>query len=226
MNLLQIRTQAREQLDEDTAVFWSDSLLNNAINEAYYYYWQWLIMASSPNALYGPVSLDIVADTATVALPSNCLKIRLIEKLVGEDTWVPLDYYERFEDPTSAISAGWTYNGNQNFSLIGRNLVLDPIPSESATGGLRITYYFRPDRLTSDTASPNDGFDPIFHDLLHLRCVKKAKSKEEAIGGGGADRGPFLDELSELEAQFKQSIEPATQHRSYTQPYTISSEDI
>lgn len=220
MNLSELRTQAREQLDEDVAVFWSDTLLNNAINEGYFYYWQWLIQASSPNALFGPTLLNIVADTATVALPSDCIKIRLLEKLVGTE-WVPLDYFERFDTSTSSQSVGWTYNESQNFSLVGRNLVLDPIPAESVTGGLRVTYYFRPTRLTSDSHSPNDGFDALYHDLLHLYCVKKAKAKEEGVAGGGADSTPFLSDLAQLEAQFKQSIEPATQHRSYTQLFGL-----
>lgn len=219
MNLSTIRTLARNRLDEETAVFWTDPSLNGWINEGYYYYWKWLIKASYPGAL-ARTTLNVVADTPTIALPSDFHKVRLAEKWI-DPVWVPMNYVERFEDFTDTTSQAWTGDERHRFCILGQNLLLDPIPSDSVTDGIRLTYYFIPSRMVNDVDSPNAGFSDFFHELLVLYCVKAAKGKEEGVSGGGTDYAPFLSELAQLEEQFKETIEPITQHRSYTEPFGI-----
>ena len=41
--LAQLRTRVREKVDEDTAAFWSDTVINSQLNEAYRYYWAFIL---------------------------------------------------------------------------------------------------------------------------------------------------------------------------------------
>lgn len=177
------------------------------------------MLAARHNGTLTNTSLDIVAATATIALPSNFAFARLVERVITSGT-VPLWWNERFDSPN--YTAGVTSSSDYYLPHIrfeGVNLVLEPTPLESVTGGIKLTYYFLPTRLSNNTDTPSAAFHEFYHDLLVGYCVIQAKSKEEAIGQGGADLGAFGAMQAQKEQMFKSTIEVPTVQRSAVQPF-------
>ena len=215
MDLQTIRTKARQKLDETSAKFWSDDELNNYINQGYYFYWNQAIREQYFLTLKA-TTLDIVAGTAEIALPSDYLQARLVEKVFTDRT-VPLQYQERFME-SNGTSTGLTNRTLFTYAYVGSNLVLQPTPQTSETGGIKLTYFYRPALLSDDTDEP--VIDPFYQDLLVLYCVVEAKQKEEAIANTGADLAPFVMTLRNLEQSYKEMIEQSTIQPSYVRPYS------
>jgi hypothetical protein len=220
MNLLQIRTKARRKLDELTAKFWSDDELDDYINETYRKIWELLIDNSYRKALK-VANLNLVANTRTVALPSDYVKTRLIEHLVGS-IYYPCKYYERYDTPVGSDSSPSAAYGDQysfSYSFLGDSLVFEPTPINSETGSIRLTYFYIPDYLEDDTDEPD--IPSLYHDLFVLGCVIQAKEKEEMIGGGGASIAPFVSDYADLWDKFLNSISKQSQQRTYSQAFGV-----
>lgn len=214
-----MRTRLRRKLDETTEGYWSDDELNDYINEAYYYYWQWLLNARDNRALKS-TTLNIVAGTAEIALPSDFIAARLVEKVEDNATY-PIEWFERFDE--SNYTSGVTYSSHYpNFTVrfVGSNLVLEPTPNTSETGGIKLTYYYYPTELTDDDHSPDAGFSPLYHDILPFKASTYAKTKEESYGGG-APVGSWEFLCQQKEQQFKASIELPSVQRTYASPFYI-----
>ncbi len=218
-----IRTKARRRLDENVASFWSDAELDDYINEGYLYYWQWMINARHPGAMKN-TPLNITGGTATIALPADFCMARLVERVVTSGTY-PLWYQERVDDPN--YTAGVPSNTDLYMPKVrfeGANLVIEPTPSDTVTGGIKLTYYFYPDRMTTDTGAtgtPNAAIHDFFHDLLVYQCVLLAKAKEEHLDSGSSDLGAWGVLMREKEQAFKSTIETPTTQRQYVQPFII-----
>lgn len=217
MNRGTIRTRARRIIDENTAKFWDDDDLNDYINQAYFYYWQKMIEAVNPGCLKITL-LDIVANSPNVALPSDYIKERLIERVLSTGKTVPLPYRERFETTNElAPNSGDSYIPIHRF--VGRNVVLEPTPIFNQVGGIKLTHFFQISELAADGTSPDPGFIELYHWLLVYKTALSAKEKEEALGFGGVDMGPIKMKLNELEQAFKDNIESESLQRQYTELY-------
>lgn len=163
--------------------------------------------------------LDIVASTREVALPSDFLKDRLLEHQVGE-VWFPCVYYNRF-DTTVGTDAGSTSTIGDYYrfaySFVGDDIILEPTPVNSETEGLRMTYFFQPEELDSDSDEPD--FPSIYHRVLVLDTVIQAKGKEEMIAGTGADVDPFVAEYERLYKKFVDNISSQSSQRTFSEPW-------
>ena len=219
MNLLQIRTKLRLKLDETSEGFWLDDELDGYINESYFELWQ-LMLEVNFNGCLTSTFKDIVASTETIALPTDFHSARLIEKVVDSGT-VPLWWDERFE--RANYTAGVAVNNGYQPSIrfVGQNLILEPTPAESQTGGIKITYYFYPDRLDDDADEPHIALHDFWHDLITYGATLIAKAKEEAIGGGGADLGAWGAMMERKQARFKNSIEVPSVSRQAVEPFEL-----
>ncbi len=220
MNLLQIRQKARRKLNELAASFWTDDELDDYINETYRKLWQILIENSYRSAIK-TADLSLVAQQREVALPTDFVKVRILDHLVGS-TYYPCRYYERYDTPTGSDTEPFSSFGDQYsfaYSFIGDNLILEPAPMNSETDTLRLTYFFIPDYLTDDADEPI--LPSLYHDLLVLGCVIQAKEKEEMIGGGGTDIPPFIRDYNDLYTKFLESIDKQSQQRTYVEPFGV-----
>lgn len=218
MNLLQIRTKARRKLDETSPDLWSNDELDDYINETYKTLWQIMIDLGYRKTLAVDL-LSLTADTREVALPSDFIRARLIEHLVG-DVWIPCTYYERYDTVVGNDSAGAAVVGDYYsfaYSFLGDNLILEPAPIQSETDTLRLTYYFECAELAEDDDEPE--FPSLYHSLLVTGCCIQAKGKEEMIGGGGADIAAFQMEYDALYKKFIDNINNQTQQRSFVEPF-------
>jgi len=210
-----IITRARLKLDEASAKFWTDAELLNYINKGYYYYWQWMIQAQHPLTLK-PTTLDTTAGTATVALPSDFIAVRLLEYVYSDRT-EPLVYRERYDEASYTNLSSADNTSVYTYRIEGSNLVLEPTPQTTTTSGiLKMIYYYLPDELgTGDTPT----IPAMYHNLLIDYCVVQGKRKEEAEGGGGTDIGVFMRDLMESEQSFKEMIERSSYQRIYVQHF-------
>lgn len=214
-----IRAKARRKLDEETATFWEDDDLNDFLDEAIRYYWLWMVEADHP-ATKTETTHNIVAGTSTIALPSDWIASRLIERVFDTFTY-PVWWYERFEAPNYTAGASTTsvvgYLPRVRFS--GTNLLLEPTPADNITGGIRHEYYYVPSDIADDSASPPSPLGNLYPEMLIHRMVLLAKQKEEMIGGGGVDVSTTERILMPYEQKFKETIEVPAKHRSYVQPF-------
>lgn len=218
MNLALLRANLRRKLDEESESFWSDTELDEAINDSYLDIWQTMLNAKH-NGCLKSATLNIVANTATIALPSDFHSARLIERVIDNGT-VPLWWDERFErsNYTAGVSSDDSYKPGIRF--VGTDLVLEPTPADSVTGGIKLTYYFFTDRL-SGSASPNGALHDFYHDLITYQSVLIAKAKEESISGGGADLGAWGAIMREKMDKFKASIETPSVTRQSIEPFDL-----
>ena len=217
-------TKIRRQLDESSPAFWTDDELIDYVNEGYIHYWQWLIQAGHPAAISDPsTSLDIVDGVNEIALPLDFVKARLVERVMDSAT-IPMEFFERFDtsNRTSGVSTNSLLGYVPRYRFQGPSLVLEPTPCMSQTGGILLTYFYNPDRLTSGD-TPSAPFDDLYSDLLVLYAIICAKEHEEMIspGTGGVDSAPFLGRLQRLEQKFKESIEPMSTQRLYSEAFGI-----
>ena len=218
MNRGETKTRARRKLDETTATFWTDDDLNDFYESAYWYYWAWMVQATHPvTARATSPDLDIVALQNAIALPSDFLVGKLVERVFDNYT-VPVWWKERYE--TGNYTAGTASTGLLGYSprirFVGTDMLLEPTPSENVTGGIRMDYHFIPVMPATDSASPVDPISTMFPELLIERTVRLAKEKEEMIAGGGVSQAATL---TEIEQRFKETIELPIMHRVYVEPY-------
>jgi len=221
MDLSTITTKARRKLDEVTEKFWDDDELWDYINDGYYQYWMWMIRAVNRGVVKS-TTLNITADTAEIALPSDYFLARLVERVVDSAT-IPMDYKERYDSAnrTSGTSSSASFGYVPQYHFEGQNLIIEPTPGDTVANGIKLTYIFIPDRMTAGTDEPDDGFPDFFHDLLVGYCVIQAKEKEEMVTPGGADISPFVVSQGKREQMFKEVIELETLQRIYSEPWGI-----
>jgi hypothetical protein len=219
VNKLQIRTKVRRKLDETSEGFWLDDELDDYINESYFSLWQMMLNAKHQGCLTS-TTLNITGGSANVALPADFQAARLIEKVVDSGT-VPLWWEERFDQTnyTAGVSTGSFFPFKVRF--VGQNLIIEPTPQDSETGGLKLTYYFFPNRLDDDTDEPNAGLHDFYQDLITYEAVLIAKAKEEMVGGGGADLGAWGMLMEKKKSDFKGTIELPSVTRQAVEPFEL-----
>lgn len=215
MDLSTLRTYVRDLIDEDTASFWSDADLNRYINTAYYHYWKMLIEADHPTAKQS-TTLNITSDTATIALPSDYVETSLVERVFSDRT-VPLKFSERKEGTNYTGAGVAETNYLPTYRFTGNNLVLEPTPQVSVTGGIKLTYFYLPTQLSADGDTPT--INAIHHEMIGVRAARLAKLKEESVGQGGADVISFGLELADMEKGWEEFIERTTAQPEYVHPW-------
>ncbi len=200
--LLQLRTITRYYLDDNSAQRWSDVEVNNYINQAYRNYYNRLVNVSYQSLLATPVLLNTVASTATVALPSDFYKAKILYKILS-DRKQPCIYKRNYQGTivTNLMPSNYYV---PTYEFQGLNLILDPIPADSATGALELHYWPIMTVLSSDSDSPVDGFSEQWQDLLPIYAAWQAKSlrEEEDVANIQAmlafREKPFNDMIAEM----------------------------
>jgi len=214
----QLRARVRAYLDEAAAAYWTDDELNNWIKQSYYYYYQWVIQTFE-GYFSKDTLISIVANQAKYAVPSDFFKIRLLERVLPNQT-VPLKPYDRME--TANVTSGAAY-GTFNvptYRFEGQSIVLEPTPDSSFVDGLRLEYYPQPSNLPLDTSELDPGYLEIWEEPIVLRAVISAKQKEEAVANTGTDISPLWAQVREYEQNIKEAAEQRTLNRRYTEVYT------
>lgn len=167
MTYAELRTYVLNRLTISTAETARITQVNTAINQARYR------LSAQFRLKKATTTLDFVADTETVTLPSDVVEILGIYT----SDWLlqPITEQE-FAELTSVN----TTIGPQVYIVDGSSttLRLRPIPSESETGALSVSYVQRPAALSADSDTPSE-MPAEFHDLIAEEAISKIAMSEE-----------------------------------------------
>lgn len=217
----QLRARVRAYLDENTEVYWTDVELNNWLNQAYYYYYQWVIQ-SFEGYFSKDILVTITAGQPKYPVPADFFKIRLLERVLPTQT-VPMRAFDRMETPNVTSGANYGTFNVPTYRFEGQNIVLEPTPDSTFVNGMRLEYYPQPISLTAvgatDSTTLDAGYLEVWEEPIVLRAVISAKQKEEAVANTGTDLGPLWKQVLEYEQNIKEAAQQRTTNRRYTEVY-------
>lgn len=213
------RTQLNQQ--DPTNSFWSDSELTEYLNDAVS---RFFVECANVNEGHftTQTDLNIVANTATIALPTDCFEVKNVWKKMT-DGYQILQYSNIMQDNTYSNTGamGDTYYPHYRFQ--GNNLVLNPVPSSSETGGLRLEYIQFPTTMVNGGDSLTNQISPVFKELIIMYAVYKAKLRESMVNGGNMYQIP-AQQVADLASQFKSAIVKRSKNPTFVKPYNPESE--
>ena len=214
--LAQLRTRVREKVDESVASFWTDTVINNQLNEAYHFYWAFILeLFEGHFATTSQISFDANI-SGEYTLPADFFKARVVLRNQSGQT-TPLQYCERYDYAVANTDASSTFN-LPTYRFRGQKLVFEPAPLLTETNAVTLEYI---KTLTNLSASQDvdDSFPALAEDCMILKAVIKCKSIEEMVAGSGSDADPFISDLKTAEQLLKESMEQRTVARQYVEPF-------
>lgn len=209
---------------------WTNLELTEYINEGVRIYFAevaknyegYFTVSTDPNAggagNYGNGNLSYVANSELVALPADCFQVRgvYIQRNQG---WEIIPYHNDLMYGYST-NAG---NGNPNtympsYSFQGNNLVLHPVPNQSANNVIKVDYIQLPDQMVNGGDAMTNQVSPVFKQLIEMYAVYKAKLKQSMVAGTDLTALPKAN-LEEIYTNFKNAIMPRSAYPLFTEPF-------
>lgn len=200
MQLSELRADVRAELDEDTAGFWTDAMLNRWINAGN------LDIARRLEDLEATELQDSVASQANYDLPSDCLDYKLKRVLYKNDgtNYEPL-YWIDFVQLNSIEgdqSNTLTDTGKPlRFYLWENDIWLQPVPAAAVTDGLKLYYYKRPATLTEDTDTPEHQTQ--LHSLIVLYACYRGLKRDTLYTDSQRYFDEYLEGVQEAEMSLR-----------------------
>lgn len=196
--------------------FWTDQELTSYLNEAVRMYFGEVLL-NNEGYFTTTSDLNIVANTETVALPTDCFKVKNLFKKVTNG-YVLLPYRNNLTESfsTQGGTSGDAYFPDYNFR--GNNIVLRPTPNFSETSGLRIEYIQFPDQMVNGGDSMTTQVSPIFKQLITMYAVYKAKLKESLVNGVEVHQNAAQN-VGDLYRTFKETIAVRSTNPTFVIPF-------
>lgn len=198
--------------------FWSDVELIEYLNEAVRMYFAEVVKNSEGYFQPTPVTLNIVADTETVALPTDFFEMRglYIQRSNG---WEVLEYRNELTNGfLTNIGSGGSNTYSPLYYFQGNNIVLRPTPNFSQTAALRLEYIAFPDQMINGGDTLTNQVSPIFKQLIEMYAVYKAKLKQSMVNGVDLISIPKQN-LDQIYLQFKNTINKRSQYPEFVTPF-------
>jgi len=206
----------REKVDEATAAFWTQTVVNSQLNEAYRYYWAFIIKLHE-GYFTKTDNIDFDANAAGVYnLPADFFKARLVSRLLSNEK-VPLKYHERYDYPIAKTIGNATYN-LPTYRFRGAQILFEPAPDFTEVNAVEVEYVRTLAVLTA-AVDVDSEYPSLAEDCVVLRATIKCKEIEEMVAGGGADTTPFIRDLLTTEQMLKEAIEQRTVTRQYVEQF-------
>lgn len=222
--LAQLTTRVRGKIDEATAAFWTDAIINAQINESYNHYWG-LIIKAFESYFATKSNIDFDGNSSGVYdLPSDCFKVRLVSRIMSNEK-IPLRYYERYDNAVPTTISQSIYN-MPTYRFRGSQIIFEPAPDFSLSDAIELEYIRKLNPLSAsvDVDSQFAAIPPA-EDCVVLRATIKCKQIEEMVAGGGADNTPFINDLLTSEQMLKEIIEQRSTSRIYVEQWGESDND-
>jgi hypothetical protein len=196
--------------------FWRDTELTEWLNEGVRLYFNEIVNTDEGHFV-ALTDLNIVTDTETVALPSDCFKIRsLYKKVINGYEMLP---YRNNHTESYSTQGGTSSNSYLPYYYFrANNIVLRPIPNFSETAGLRLEYVQFPDTMVNGGDGLTTQVSPIFKNVIEMYAVYKAKLKESLVNGVNTYSGAESN-LGVLVKQFRDTIEQRSKNPTYIIPW-------
>lgn len=203
------------QPDEDTSNVSNESL-TYWINEAVRRYFAELVQ-NSEGQFATVVDLNLVANTESVALPTDCFRVKNLFRKVS-DGYISMRYVQGTLDSSYSSSGDSSGDGYvPSFYIRGNDLILRPIPLDAETAGLKLEYIHLPDTLVDSGDYVTSQVNPLFRDLIIAYTAYKAKLVE---GNGNIDlTASYRENLNDLFTAFKESVTPRADSPQYSRPW-------
>lgn len=216
--LQQLITNVRDMLGEPnpTNSYWTDEELTRYLNEGIKLYFNEVIQLDQGH-FTTTTTLNITANTETIALPSDCVSVVNLYKKV-QDEYVLLPYRPNRTQGYSTKGGNTSTTYLPSYYFRGNNIVLRDTPEFSETAGLLLEYVQFPtimlyggDTLTSQVA-------PIFTQVVEMYGVYKAKLKESMRNGSGVHQVAESN-LGTLLTQFKDAVADRARYPKSVEPF-------
>jgi len=221
--LQQLLSSVRTMLNQpkESNSFWKDIELTEYLNEAVSTYFTECVQVNE-GYFTTQSDLNVVANTETVALPSDCFQIKNLYKKITNG-YVLLPYRNNLTEGYSTQGGPSNETYFPSYYFRANNLVLHPVPTGSETAGLRIEYLSFPDQMVWGGDSLTSQVSPIFKQLLIMYAVYKAKLRESLVNGVNT-YVVAQQHLGELYKIFKDSIAKRSKNPVYSIPFSPDSE--
>jgi hypothetical protein len=180
--------------------FWSDEELTEYINDAIQVYFLELVQ-NNEGYFTIQTDLNIVTDTETVALPTDCFQVRALYKKVSNGYEI-LPYRNTFTESYSTQGGTSSDSFLPSYYFRANNIVLRPIPNFSETAGLRLEYTQFPDTLVNGGDTMTAQVAPVFKQVIQSYAVYQAKVKESLVNNVNV-HAVAAAHLNDLVAQFR-----------------------
>jgi hypothetical protein len=176
MNLLQIRTQARQRSDQENSEFVGDSELNGYINASYGELRDLLV--SRFEDYYSSTIEFTLSGINTYEIPQTVYKIRGLDYQVNGSDWMtvyPFNFAER--NSRNRATNRLIYGRRRlQYRLMGLNLIL--LPEDKASGNYKLWFIPRVTPLVDDEDEMSDVLD--FEEYVVVDAAIKCLIKEES----------------------------------------------
>lgn len=200
---------------------WSDLELTNYLNEAVRLYFLECVIANE-GYFTTTTDLNIVADTETVALPTDCFEVKNLWKKVA-DGYIILPYRNSLTEGYSTQGGTGTDSFSPSYLFRSNNLVLRPTPNFSETAGLKLEYIQFPDTMIYGGDSLTNQVSPIFKQLIIMYAVYKAKLSESMVNGTDT-YSAALAHVGSLYTTFKDTISKRSKNPTFVVPFNPETE--
>lgn len=196
--------------------FWTDEELTMYLNDAIRVYFL-EVNERSEGQFDTKVSLDLVADTETVSLPTDCFEVKALYRVFNDENKV-LNYKPNIiESYGTTTSTGDSYY-EPYYYFRGNDIVLRPIPGFSETGGLVLEYTQFPEVLILGSDVMPSKVSPVFKELIIMYAVYKAKIKESMVNGANT-YSAAESHLADLYKTFKEDVGGRSKFPQFMRPF-------
>lgn len=216
--LSKLTANVRNMLNSPNASnsFWTDAELADYLNDAVRLYFSEVVQLNE-GQFTTQTDLNIVTDTETVALPTDCFEVKVLFKKVTNG-YIALPYQPSLIDNYTTQGGTSSEAYLPAYQFRGNNLVLRPTPNFSETAGLRLEYVQFPETLVNGGDTLSTQVSPIFKELIEMYAIYKAKLKESMVNGVMMHKVPE-ENLAALYQNFKDSIASRSKYPQYTIPF-------
>lgn len=201
---------------------WTDAELTEYVNEAVRIYFAEVVKNYEGYFTVttdSTTNLTYTAGSDTVALPTDCFQVRAvyIERNQG---WSILEYRNDLSHGyADNVGAGASNTYQPYYFFQGNSIILRPVPSATGTAVLKVDYIQLPDQMVNGGDSLTNQVSPVFKQLLEMYAVYKAKLKQSMVSGTDLTALPKAN-LTEIYANFKNTIMPRSAYPLYTEPFS------
>lgn len=173
VTLLQVRTQVRDYLDEASAQFWTDSNINDYINEAC------ADIARRAEWKRNKATVAVTANVQTYMMPTDLYRAHRVEfQQTGASDIYTVEFRGYMEmDQIWGINQQWPANYPLYYTLWGyppsMSAILYPVPANA--GSLFVYYYQTITTAVSDSDDVDilEGWEDLIYDYAVYRALRK-----------------------------------------------------
>lgn len=192
MNVGDIITRVRRTFGDEAAVQVSDDDVIRWVNDA-----QIEIVRQNDGALQKTDYVNLVANQSQYTMPSDLLILRTLRyKYASMLSYSTLKYknMQQFDDSVDGWDGNAFSSGDpQFFTMFEGKVMLFPIPSTSATNGLKVLYNQKPTDVVDSTSTPS--LPLIYHSTIVKYCLWQASMLDEDHEVAVMHQGNFVSDV-------------------------------